>query len=124
MVLDVPQYLTQLLVDNLKSGGPGARVVFTTSPSESKTGDIDFENLECVLVESQHYNADLYFCYRFSPVASTCMAALSGTCISVGGGMALHLFMSPVLSFLPFTRSWCLSGVGASANLPQSPCTG
>jgi len=41
-------YLTQLLIDSLKSSGPGARVVFTTSPSESKTGDIDFDNLEGV----------------------------------------------------------------------------
>lgn len=45
----VPQahwYLTQLLMDSLKQAAPEARVVFTTSPSESKTEDIDWDNLE------------------------------------------------------------------------------
>ena len=39
-------YLTQLLMDSLKAAAPEARVVFTTSPSESKTEDIDWDNLE------------------------------------------------------------------------------
>jgi NAD(P)-dependent dehydrogenase (short-subunit alcohol dehydrogenase family) len=41
-------YLTQLLMDSLKAAAPEARVVFTTSPSESKTEDIDWDNLEGV----------------------------------------------------------------------------
>lgn len=39
-------YLTQLLLDSLQQAAPNARVVFTTSPSESKTEDIDWDNLE------------------------------------------------------------------------------
>jgi NAD(P)-dependent dehydrogenase (short-subunit alcohol dehydrogenase family) len=40
-------YLTQLLLDNLKAGAP-SRVVWVTSPSESSTPDIDWDNLEGV----------------------------------------------------------------------------
>ncbi len=38
------RYLTQLLADALKKGAP-ARNVWTTSPSETNTPDIDFDNL-------------------------------------------------------------------------------
>lgn len=38
-------YLTQLLVTSLKAGRP-SRIVWVTSPSETSTPDIDFNNLE------------------------------------------------------------------------------
>ena len=43
------RYLTQLLVPALKRGGP-SRLVWVSSPSETNTPDIDFDNLECVAV--------------------------------------------------------------------------
>ena len=42
-----PWYLTQLLLDTMKSSTP-SRIVWTTSPSETNTPDIDWDNLECV----------------------------------------------------------------------------
>ena len=40
------RYLTQLLVPALKESGP-SRIVWVSSPSETKTPDIAFDNLEC-----------------------------------------------------------------------------
>lgn len=51
-----PYYLTQQLLGKLKENTP-SRIVWVTSPSESSTPDIDWDNLECVFALSVRFTS-------------------------------------------------------------------